>query len=76
MGLYDVPDGDWYCDECVETGEATAETGNKYCFCQRGQKFDTLIECANDNCGIKRFHKSCILQEDIICDNWICSSCE
>ena len=32
VGLYDVPDGDWYCDECVETGEAPAEAGNKYCF--------------------------------------------
>ena len=75
VGLYDFSAGDWYCDECVGTGEAPVENGNKYCYCQRGSEFDTLIECSNDNCSIKQFHKCCIPHEDILCDTWICSNC-
>ena len=75
VGLYDLPAGDWYCDECAETGNAPAETGFKYSFCKRGSQFGTIVECTNVDCLIKRIHKSCIPQEDVLCDDWMCSSC-
>ena len=75
VGLYSVPVGDWFCDECVEAGDAPPFNGQKYCFCQRGSEFDTLVECTNSGCEIKFFHQCCIPEEDFGLDDWICSAC-
>ena len=55
IGLTEVPDGEWLCDDC------TSSNGSLWCVCRR-KKDEETMECgAKEHCTRGRhFHLSCV----------------
>ena len=75
VDLYKMPEGDFYCNECVESGRQEEDDGAQYCICYRSANFDHIIKCRNRTCEIVNYHKCCISEQLDNYDDWVCEEC-
>eukprot|EP00112_Aurelia_sp_Birch-Aquarium-sp1_P002378 Seg1261.10 transcript_id=Seg1261.10/GoldUCD/mRNA.D3Y31 product="Chromatin modification-related protein png2" protein_id=Seg1261.10/GoldUCD/D3Y31 len=75
INLFSTPSGDWFCDDCIESGKAAEEEGSQCCTCLRTSNFDELIKCSSLRCPTKFYHKCCIdIEREDVAD-WLCQLC-
>eukprot|EP00742_Colponemidia_sp_Colp-10_P010775 GILJ01011869.1.p1 GENE.GILJ01011869.1~~GILJ01011869.1.p1 ORF type:complete len:1279 (+),score=240.48 GILJ01011869.1:198-4034(+) len=61
VGLKDLPQGDWYCEECVDS------------LCKKCREGGVLVVC--DSCEMG-FHQECVGLTQVPEDEWFCDVCK
>ena len=76
VGLTGPPPGRWRCPECRPAPPPKRRQRERYCWCNRVDDGQPMVECSAGHCARPWHHFACVGLAADVPDNWACAACE